>query len=268
MRFLGTLINVGAVIVGSLVGLFFHARLPKRLTTVAFQGIGLFTLFIGFIMAAKTKSLLVLVFSIVLGAITGELLDIDRLLNRFGEWLRTKLERRDVHHKDTKAQRGEVPVSQPDPKSDPLCLGALVVNPSVPEPSRFAEGLVTAFLLFCMGSMTVLGAIEEGLGGRPNLLVAKSVLDGFASLALAASLGVGVLFSVIPLLIYQGGLTLLAGSLHGVMSEVVVNEVSAAGGLILIGLGITILEIKQLKVLNMLPAIVFAGVLAAMFLRS
>jgi uncharacterized membrane protein YqgA involved in biofilm formation len=126
---------------------------------------------------------------------------------------------------------------------------------------------VTAFLLFCMGSMTVLGAIEEGLGGRPNLLAAKSVLDGFASLALAASLGVGVLFSVFPLFIYQGGLTLLAGSLHAVMSDAVVNEVSAAGGLILIGLGITILEIKRLKVLNMLPALVFAGVLAAVFLK-
>jgi hypothetical protein len=228
MRFLGTLINVGAVIAGSLVGLFFHARLPKRFTTVAFQGIGLFTLFIGFTMAAKTKSLLVLVFSIVLGAITGELLDIDRLLNRFGEWLKVRLK-----------------------------LGN----------ERFAEGLVTAFLLFCMGSMTVLGAIEEGLGGRPNLLAAKSVLDGFASLALAASLGIGVLFSVIPLLIYQGGLTLLAGSLHAVLSNAVVNEVSAAGGLILIGLGITTLEIKQLKVLNMLPALVFAGVLAAAFMR-
>jgi len=224
---LGTFINVGAVVAGSLVGVFLHARLPGRLTKVAFQGIGLFTLFIGFTMAAKTRSLLVLVFSIVLGAIAGELLGIDRLLNRFGEWLKTRLR-----------------------------LGG----------DRFAEGLVTAFLLFCMGSMTVLGAIEEGLGGRPNLLAAKSVLDGFASLALAASLGIGVLFSVIPLFVYQGGLTLLAGSLHAAMSDVVVNEVSAAGGLILIGLGITILEIKQLKVLNMLPALVFAGALAAVFL--
>ena len=267
MRLLGTLLNVGTVIAGSLIGLFFRARLPKRLTTVAFQGIGLFTFFIGFAMAAKTKSLLVLVFSIVLGAVTGELLNIDVLLNRFGEWLRTKLERKDAYHKDTKAQRGEVPESQPGPQSDPLCPGALVVNPSAPERSRFAEGLVTAFLLFCMGSMTVLGAIEEGLGGKPNLLAAKSVLDGFASLALAASLGIGVLFSVIPLLVYQGGLTLLAGSLRAVMSEAVVNEISAAGGLILIGLGITILEIKQLKVLNMLPALVFAGVLSAVFVR-
>jgi uncharacterized membrane protein YqgA involved in biofilm formation len=248
MRFLGTLINVGAVIAGSLVGLFFHARLPKRFTTVAFQGIGLFTLFIGFTMAAKTKSLLVLVFSIVLGAIAGELIDIDKWLHRLGEWLRKKLERK---RESRVVNRESIPDS-------PL---------PTPEPSRFAEGLVTAFLLFCMGSMTVLGAIEEGLGGRPNLLAAKSVLDGFASLALAASLGIGVLFSVIPLLLYQGGLTLLAGSLHAVMSGVVVNEVSAAGGLILIGLGITILEIKQLKVLNMLPALVFAGVLAAVFLR-
>jgi hypothetical protein len=267
MRLLGTLLNVGTVIAGSLVGLFFHTRLPKRLTAVAFQGIGLFTLFIGFTMAAKTKSLLVLVFSIVLGAITGELLDIDRMLNRFGEWLRTKLERKDVHHKDTKAQRKEVPESERTSESGNPSLGVLVVDNPTPERSRFAEGLVTAFLLFCMGSMTVLGAIEEGLGGRPNLLAAKSVLDGFASLALASSLGVGVLFSVIPLFIYQGGLTLLAGSFHAVLSDVVVNEISAAGGLILVGLGITILEIKQLKVLNMLPALVFAGVLAAVFLR-
>ncbi len=267
MRLLGTLLNVGTVIAGSLIGLFFHARLPKRLTTVAFQGIGLFTLFIGFTMAAKTKSLLVLVFSIVLGAVTGELLNIDRLLNRFGEWLRNRLERNGINHKDTKAQRGRVPEAESDSKSGPLRLGALVVENPAPDRSRFAEGLVTAFLLFCMGSMTVLGAIEEGMGGRPNLLAAKSVLDGFASLALASSLGIGVLFSVIPLFIYQGGLTLLAGSLQAVMSEVVVNEISAAGGLILIGLGITILEIKQLKVLNMLPALVFAGVLAAVLLR-
>jgi uncharacterized membrane protein YqgA involved in biofilm formation len=248
MRLLGTLINVGAVIAGSLIGLFVHSRLPKRFTNVAFQGIGLFTLFIGFTMAAKTKNLLVLVFSIVLGAVTGELLNIDRLLGRFGEWLRRRLEKK----RESGVESGE---SIPDSRLP------------IPERSRFAEGLVTAFLLFCMGSMTVLGAIEEGLGGKPNLLAAKSVLDGFASLALASSLGIGVLFSVIPLFIYQGGLTLLAGSLHAVMSDVVVNEVSAAGGLILIGLGITILEIKQLKVLNMLPALVFAGVLAAVFLR-
>jgi uncharacterized protein len=228
MRILGTLINVGAVVAGSLVGLLFHARLPKRLTAAAFQGIGLFTLFIGFTMAAKTKNFIILIFAIVLGAISGELLGIDSGLRRFGDWLKTRL------HVGTE---------------------------------RFSEGMVAAFLLFCMGSMTVLGAIEEGMGGRPNLLAAKSVLDGFASLALASTFGLGVLFSVVPLFIYQGGLTLLAGTLQSALSNAIVNEVTAAGGLILIGLGITILEIKQLKVLNLLPALVFAGALAAVFLR-
>jgi hypothetical protein len=229
MRFLGTLINVGAVIAGSLVGLFFHTRLPKRLTAIAFQAIGLFTVFMGVTMAMRTSSFLVMIFSIAPGAIAGELIDIDRHLKRLGDWLKSRVRSRN---------------------------------------ERFTEGMVTAFLLFCMGSMTVLGAIEEGLGGRPNLLAAKSVLDGFASLALAASLGVGVLFSAVPLLLYQGGLTLFAGSLHNVLSNVVVNEVSAVGGLILVGLGINILEIRQLKVINMLPALVFAAVLAAVFLRS
>lgn len=228
LRITGTLINVGTVVLGSLVGYFFHAKLPKRLSAIAFQGIGLFTLFIGLTMASRTKNLVVLIFSVVIGAILGELIDIDRHLNRFGDWLKARLK-----------------------------SGS----------ERFTEGLVTAFLVFCMGSMTVLGAIEEGLGGRPNLLVAKSVLDGFASTALASSMGIGVLFSIIPLFIYQAGLTLFAGSLQAVLSDVVVQEITAAGGLILIGLGINILEIKQLKVLNMLPALVVAGVLAAVILK-
>jgi uncharacterized membrane protein YqgA involved in biofilm formation len=224
----GTLVNAGAVIAGSLVGLFLHSRLPKRLSDAAFGGIGLFTLFIGFTMAAKTGSLIVLVFSIVLGAIAGELADIDRHLGRFGDWLRTRVK-----------------------------SGS----------ERFTEGLVTAFLLFCMGSMTVLGSIEEGMGGRPNLLVAKSVLDGFAAVALSSSMGIGVLFSVVPLLVYQGGLTLLAGALGSTLSTRVMNEVTAAGGLVLIGLGITILGIRRIKVLSLLPALVVAGALAAVFLR-
>jgi hypothetical protein len=228
MRILGTLINAAAVIIGSLVGTLLHARLPRRLAEVAFQGIGLFTLFIGFRMAARTEHLLILIFSIVLGALSGELLNIDRHLNRFGDWLKTRL-------KSTSA--------------------------------RFTEGMVTAFLLFCMGSMTVLGAIEEGLGSKPNLLIAKSVLDGFAAAALAGSFGIGVLFSVIPLLVYQGTLTLFAGSLRPVLADAVVREITAAGGLILLGLGINILEIRQLKVLNMLPALVVAGILAGLFLR-
>lgn len=225
---LGTVVNVAAVVAGSLVGLTLHARLPKRLSDIAFQAIGLFTLFFGVSMALKTQQVLILVFSIVGGSIIGELIDIDRHLSRFGEWLK----------------------------------GGLRIGSA-----RFSEGLVAAFLLFCMGSMTVLGAVEEGTGKVPMLYYAKSLLDGFASIALSAALGVGVVFSAIPLLVYQGGLTLVAHLLGTALSGAIVAEMTAVGGLMLIGLGINILEIKKLKVSNMLPALVVAALLAWVFGR-
>jgi hypothetical protein len=122
---------------------------------------------------------------------------------------------------------------------------------------QFSEGLVTAFLMFCMGSMTILGAIEEGLGGEPKLLMIKSLMDGFSSIALVAALGIGVIFSVIPLLIYQGGLTLLSAWAGEALSEVMIDELSATGGILLIGLGISILGIKRIEVLNLIPALLF-----------
>ena len=225
---LGTVINAGAVIVGSSVGLLVHSRLPKRITTIVFQGIGLFTLFLGITMAMKTGNFLVMIFSIVLGGIAGELLDVDGRMTKMSEYLKKKIRL----------------------KSE-----------------RFSEGLVTAFLIFCMGSMSILGPIEEGLGKPPNILLAKSVLDAFSSMALSASLGVGVIFSVIPLVIYQGGITLFAGYVQGFFTNVLINELTAVGGLLLIGLGINILEIKSLKILNMLPSLVIVVVLAYFFLR-
>lgn len=222
----GTLINVGAVILGSVTGMLIHARLPENISKRVFQGIGLFTLFLGIHMASRTDDFLIMIFSIVLGAIAGEMIDLDKWINRFGEWLKRKL------------KSGN---------------------------DNFSEGLVTAFLLYCMGSMTILGAFEEGLGGEPNLLLAKSVLDGFSSIALTASLGIGVIFSVIPLLIYQGGLTLFAASLQDILTDPIINELTAVGGLLLIGLGINILEIKKLKILNMLPSLVIVVILAYFF---
>jgi uncharacterized membrane protein YqgA involved in biofilm formation len=225
---LGTLINTGAVIAGSVVGLLIHSKLPPKITAITFQGIGLFTLFIGFLMAQKTQNPLVMIFSIVIGAIIGEGIDLAKYLERFSNFLKTKI----------KSQN-----------------------------EKFSEGLITAFLLFCMGSMTIMGAIEEGLGNPPKLFLAKSVLDGFSSIALSTTFGIGVLCSAIPLLIYQSGLTLLfAGVLHNLPSAVI-NEISAVGGLILIGLGINILEIKTIKILNMLPAMLIAGILAYVFLQ-
>jgi len=219
---LGTIINAVAVIIGSIIGLILHKKLPEKLTKTAFHGVGLFTIILGIIMAIKINNLLIMIFSIVFGSIIGEIIDIDKWINNFGERLK-------------KIFKG---------KND-----------------RFAEGFITAFLLYCMGSMTILGAIEEGLGGIPNLLVAKSILDGFSSIILSAAMGIGVLFSFIPLLIFQGCLTILASSLQDVFTNLIINELSAVGGILLLGLGITILDIKKIKILNMLPSLIIAVIL-------
>lgn len=224
---LGTLVNIGAVLVGSTIGLLFHRRLPEKIVTIVFQAIGLFTLFLGFTMATKTANYLILIFSLVVGSIIGQWLTLDHALDTFSQRLKGRLGLQN---------------------------------------DKFSEGLVAAFLLFCMGSMTILGAFEEGMGNPPNLLYAKSILDGFASIALAAGLGIGVPFSTIPLLFYQGGLTLFAGWLGEFFRDVVLNEMTAVGGLMLIGLGVNILEIKALKVINMLPGLVVAVILAYIFL--
>jgi uncharacterized membrane protein YqgA involved in biofilm formation len=130
---------------------------------------------------------------------------------------------------------------------------------------KFTDGLITAFLLYCMGAMTIMGAIEEGVEGSYDILLMKSLMDGVSSIALASALGVGVAFSVIPLLVYQGGLTLFSSFIGKHFTEVIINDLSATGGILLIGLGINILEIKQLKILNMIPALVIVVILSYFF---
>jgi len=223
----GTLVNVAAVIIGSIIGLVVHTKLPKRIITIVFQGIGLFTIFIGIKMALKTDYLLIMVFSIVIGSVLGELINIEKGINNLSEYLKRKIKL----------------------SSD-----------------KFSEGLITAFLLFCLGSMTILGSIEEGLGGKPTLLFTKSLMDGFSSIALSASLGIGVIFSVIPLLIYQGGLTLFAGHLQTFFAKTMINELTAVGGILLIGLGINILEILKLRISNMLPSLIIVILMVLIFL--
>jgi len=222
----GTLINAGAIIAGSLAGMLLHSRLPGRITDIVFQALGLFTLFIGVHMAMETSNILLVVLSMVGGSILGELMNLEEGMERMSNKLKTRLKTSN---------------------------------------EKFTEGMITAFLLYCMGSMTVLGAFEEGLGDEPNLLLAKSVMDGFSSVALASALGIGVMFSIIPLLIYQGGLTLLASQLQEYFTDLIVDEITAVGGLLLLGLGINILEIKRLRILNMLPALVLIVVLTLLF---
>ena len=215
---IGTLVNVAAVVVGGVLGLVFRSKLPQKYITIFFQAIGLFTLFLGFSMSLKTNNPLLLVFSLILGAIVGTALSLQGRMERFSESIQRRFK-----------LSGQ----------------------------RFSEGLVVSFLMFCMGSMTILGSIEEGLGGEPNLLYVKSLMDGFSSIALAASLGVGVILSAVPLLIYQGGLTLLASLLGDSFNSVMINELTAVGGILLIGLGLSILDIKKINVLDLLPSLVF-----------
>jgi uncharacterized membrane protein YqgA involved in biofilm formation len=223
----GTLINAASVIIGSIIGLIIHSKLPKKITNTAFHGVGLFTIILGVMMAIKTNNFLIMIFSIVIGAVIGEIIDVDKRVNSLGEWLKKKFKTKN---------------------------------------ERFSEGFITAFMLYCMGSMTILGAFEDAIYGTPNLLVAKSVLDGFSSIVLAATMGIGVLFSFIPLLLFQGGLTIFASNMQTVFTEAIINELTAVGGVILLGLGITMLEIKKIRILNMIPSLVIVVILAYLFL--
>jgi len=222
----GTLVNVAAVITGSLIGLLFKSRLPERFIKIFFQVIGLFTLYLGFSMAMKSTHVLQMVFSLIIGSVIGESLHLDRGLEKLADKIKKRF--KSSHE-------------------------------------RFSDGLLTAFLLYCMGSLTILGAIEEGMTGNPHLLYVKSLMDGVSSIALASGLGIGVLFSAIPLLIYQGGITLLAIWLGNFFPAVMITELSAVGGILLLGLGIDILGIKKIKVINMLPALVIIIVLIWLF---
>ena len=219
----GTLVNTATVMVGSGIGLWVGHRLPENIKRIVLQAMGLVTILLGIQMALKTESVLILIGSLVLGGITGELLKIEEALEKVGEYLKRRV------------------------KS---------------ESSNFVLGFVSASLLFCVGPMTIVGSLEDGMSGKADLLYIKSVLDGFASLILSSSLGIGVLFSFLTVLFFQGSLTLLGGQLQFLLRENIINEMSAAGGLLIVGIGLQLLEIKKIKVANLLPTLLYAVVLA------
>lgn len=223
---IGTLINVATVLLGGLLGLLLGARVPERLKATIVAGMGLFTAAIGLQMFLKTGNALIVLGALLVGALLGEWWGIEDALQSLGQ----KLERR------FGADSGETVAS-----------------------SRFVRGFLTTSLLFCVGPLTILGSIQDGLTGDFSLLAVKSVLDGFGALAFASTLGVGVLFSSLIVLVYQGALTLLAAQLSAVVTESMMNEMTAAGGLILIGLAVSsLLEIKKIRTGNLLPALAVA----------
>lgn len=219
---IGTLVNALAVVVGSIIGLLLQRKFPENIRTICFQGLGLCTLLIGLQMALQVEDILILIFSILIGGVVGEGLRLHDRLIALGEALKKKVR---------------------------------IGN------EQFTEGLITAFLLFCVGSLTIVGALEEGLSGDPSLIYTKSMLDGFASIVLAVTYGWGVLCSAIPLLLFQSAITLSAEVLQPYLSERVIHQLSATGGVIIIGLGINLLEIKALRIANMLPALLIVVLL-------
>jgi len=230
----GTLVNIITVIIGSTVGLLAGKRLSQNLQDIVMKGLGLITLVIGFRMALDTQNIFIPMGSVVLGGLLGELGSIKARLDGLGDYLE-------------RAFLKIIPVDSPD--------------------GDFTKGFVTASLVFAVGPMTFLGAIQDGLTGDYKLLAIKAGLDGFASMIFAATLGVGVLFSIFTLFFYQGGITLLAFfarsglSAEEVSSSLAVGELSATGGILIIGIGLSLLEIKDVRVSNLLPAILLAPVI-------
>lgn len=221
----GTIINTAAIVAGSLLGTWIRARLSRKIIDTLFQAMGLVTIAIAIPMTTRSGNFPLVVIAIASGTIIGQWIDLDGAVKRLAARLQRRLAARDDAS------------------------------------GNFARGLVTATMLFCVGSMAILGPIEEAAGNTPSLLYTKSIMDGVAATALAASFGVAILFSSIPVLLYQGAITLCAVAVAGVASEALVDNLSATGGILLVGLGITILKVKEVNIVNMLLALPIAAIL-------
>lgn len=222
----GTIINFAAILLGGLIGMLAGNRIPPKVRQTLTSALGLFTLAYGIQIFAQTQNILVPLSSIVLGVIAGEALRIEELLNGLAERIQQKVER-----------------------------GA---NAGSPNAQRFISGFVAASLLFVVGPMAILGSIQDGLVGDYQMLAIKSLLDGIASIAFASTFGVGVLFSAPVVLVYQGAISLLAGTIGKGFDQSVILEMTSVGGVILAGIAISnLLEIKKIRIGSFLPALLF-----------
>lgn len=225
----GVVVNVSTVLLGSFIGLVFKKGISKKYSDAVMTGIGLCTVLIGVQGMLKGENVLVAIISMVLGAIAGTALDIDGKLNRAGDFLSRKLK---------KGNGDKVSLS---------------------------EGFVTASLLFCVGAMTIVGSLNSGLKGDHSMIFTKSVLDFFSSMMLSASLGIGVPFAALFVLVFQGGIVLLAGVLEPILSNSAVAEITCVGSLMILALGLNLTGIGKFKVANYLPALLFVPFVCYLF---
>ena len=227
MILLGTIANAGAIIIGGIAGSFFRKGISERFSNIIMTVLGLFTLVLGMMFAVDSQNALVVVFSLVIGSVIGEWIDIEKRMNDLGDYVQDKL------------NSGE---------------------------GSFSKGFVTASLLFCVGTMSIMGSLQSGLMNDHKILLMKSILDGTISVVFASTLGIGVVLSSLPVLVYQGSIALLASSVAPYLSEAVITEMTAVGGVLLVGMGINLLETRKLKVGNMLPAI-FLPIILMLFMK-
>lgn len=221
---LGTLVNVVLVLIGGFVGLFLKKGISKRFSDLIMHAIALVTMVIGITFATASENMLIVIISLVVGTLIGEGINIDKKLNQLGDLIKSKV----------KSESGNV-----------------------------GEGFVTATLLFCVGSMAIMGALDSGLRGDHTVLYTKAIMDGISALIFASSMGIGVILSAMPILLYQGSITLLSSFIQPYLTQSMMTEMNGVGGILLIGLGISILGIKEIKVSNLLPALVIPVILLA-----
>lgn len=227
MVIIGAVANAAAILVGGIIGSFMKKGMPKKYGDSIIYALSLFTFGIGMMFFLKSKEIMVVVISLILGTLLGEWIDIEKRLENFGKTIQSRM----------KGSYG-----------------------------NFSEGFVTSSLIFCVGSMAIMGAMQSGLSGNHEVLFAKTALDAMTSIIFASAMGIGVAFSSAIVLIYEGGLSLAAAAVAPYLSNAVVDEMTAVGGILLMGLSISILDIKKIKVGNMLPAI-FLPIIIMLFIR-
>ncbi len=222
----GTVFNSLAVLVGSVIGLVIGKFIPEKMQQTVFNCLGLFTIYVGLNMALNMKHSIAVLLSLVLGAITGEFLGLEEKLNNLGDYIKSKLHTTNA---------------------------------------TFTEGFVTASLLFCVGAMAIIGSFEDGLRHNQEILITKGIMDGISSILFAGSLGLGVAFSVVPMFIYQGALTLIAVYAEPFITQEMYANISGLGGLMIMGIGLNLLKITRLRLCDMLPGLLYVVFITLLF---
>ena len=235
---LGPAVNAAVVIVCGLVGCFLVRGMPSRLEEIIKKAISLSIIFVGIRGALDNQNVLLLILSMVIGAVIGELINIDLFMNRLGLWAERRLGK-----------------AAPGAQAGNTNVQAGSTNGNAGEGRSFSKGFVSASILFCSGSMAIVGSMQSGLVGNHEILFAKSVLDGVISIVFGASMGIGVVFSAIPVFLYQGGIALASMAVKDLLTAEMIREMSAVGSLVVAAIGFNFLGVKEIKVANLIPAI-------------